>query len=273
MERMTEDPPSYSINEDPPSYQLSEERDTSRSRIDRILLATGGQPSYTAKLSDEAEELAWFLIEVLAVDYDTRKKPSTQAYRRHLRFTKIAIQLRLETMTQDTTTPSARSQLLEELFCLTSIERKLEIGGSPPTAAPSVFTDLQTHLYGPAKDFGIVPEIINTILSRYTKYSSSDGLRYIGCTQGVLHELGVDGLAEKISWDWIHILPPLKRFRTTTEAEVTGWDPVSHYVAILTTARRLLPKDHVGRSLLEDTVTSLSATTWSDIRARLHRIS
>ena len=109
---------------------------------------------------------------------------------------------------------------------------------------------LQNAFYGPAQELGILPGVIDTVLHRYFKYNSKEALssKYKGCIHELNQELGVDELAEKITFDWIHLSRSLERFSANSD-----WSLTAHYEGMLKITRQMLPRTHPTRYLMEYT--------------------
>ena len=219
---------------DPPSYQDALEDDSIARKMHSIIQQTyTRETNFSAKLSgSKVRDLAWFLIDVLAIDYNYNDAASLDMPRRRRRYQRLRFTLDIIHPYYVPGSASARLALSKPMTC--------------------VFSDLNSHFYEPARELGILPCAIDAVLHRYFKYTPmvTDGY-YTGCTQEVYKQLGVDGLAEKISWDWVHLSKPLERFSARSNNKRNEWSSALHYKSILRTTQDLLPQDHPTRYLME----------------------
>ena len=214
----------------PPTYKAALESESIERRMHRILQQTFTRGTdFSARMPRSAMGLAWFLIDILAVDYGYNiVSPGPR----------------------DVSVWRGSPHYFEAT--LRFVQRYRTVPGS--TSAPlvvkerprSAYESLEYDLYRPAKQLRILPNAIDPIVHRWCDNTPPRNGRYTGCLQEVYQELGVDGVAEKIAWDWIHVLRPLERL-----THGSGWSPAAHYNCILKTAQQMLPESHPTRSLME----------------------
>lgn len=198
--------PTTASETSPPPYRTATQHDSLFNRLWRVYtLDEAHKVVHFDKISKEANHLAGFLSDVLMIDYTTdtiiQVSPTT-----HARFIKCGLQLRYNSLS------NSRDYTALEI------------------------TDLSQTLYQPAAELDILPEVIDSFVLRYLKYTKEDGSQYTGYLDETA--LQPESIAETICMDYAYL--------SIRVEPLLSWErKISITTGMMHAARKHLPADHL----------------------------